>query len=50
MYKCNDGYRPSKQMISNCTSTGHWTPAPEQHSCTLVEGLRILFEKFVRIM
>ena len=39
-YQCNTGYRPSRQNSSVCNSTGHWMPPPEQHVCTLFEGIR----------
>ena len=40
-YKCSDGFRPSKIMTSHCTDLAEWVPAPEQHNCTRVIGLKM---------
>ena len=37
-YQCNDGFRPSLEMISVCTNTSLWGPAPEEQNCVLVTG------------
>ena len=37
-YLCDDGFRPSQQMTSNCTSSGNWVPLPQEHMCTFVTG------------
>ena len=37
-FQCNNGYRPSAVMISICTSTALWIPAPEILNCTLITG------------
>ena len=39
-YRCIGGYRPSTVMLSNCTNAGQWMPPPDQHSCTLVQGMQ----------
>lgn len=44
-YWCNDGYRPSGSMTSICNVTGLWTPVPEQHNCTEVEGEIYLYNQ-----
>ena len=37
-YMCNDGFRPSAIFSSTCVSTARWTPDPEQHNCTFIQG------------
>ena len=37
-YTCDAGFRPSMEFNSTCSSTGYWTPDPEFHNCTLVQG------------
>ena len=38
-YKCDDGFRPSAIHNSTCSITGYWTPDPELHNCTFVQGM-----------
>ena len=37
-YGCNDGFRPSANRLSICSTSSMWIPLPEQHVCTLVVG------------
>ena len=37
-YICDAGFRPSMEFNSTCSNTGCWTPDPEFHNCTLVQG------------
>ena len=37
-YRCNDGFRPSATFTSTCESSALWTPPPQNHNCTFVEG------------
>jgi hypothetical protein len=38
-FHCIDGYRPAATMNSTCNEFGIWIPLPEEHVCTLVEGI-----------
>ncbi len=38
IYQCNEGYRPTAEMTSTCTSTAMWIPAPEELVCTFITG------------
>ncbi len=40
-YQCNGGFLPSDVMISTCTASASWNPAPENHSCILITGVII---------
>ena len=47
-YQCNVGYRPSTVRLSQCTDITAWVPAPEDHNCTLVIGIVMIFALFHR--
>ena len=38
-YQCNNGFRPTAEMISICTDTGRWIPPPEELDCLFVTGI-----------
>ena len=41
-YYCNDGYRPAASETSTCVVMGVWVPLPQEHICTLIEGIAIM--------
>lgn len=49
-FQCRDGYVPSAIMTSTCTSNASWTPAPQEHNCTLVIGERITQPSFFSVV
>lgn len=34
-FRCNDGFIPTTEEISFCTSSGIWYPTPADHICIL---------------
>ena len=40
IFQCNEGYVPSIIRISMCNSFGMWSPAPQEHNCSLIEGIQ----------
>ena len=39
-FQCNEGYVPSIIRISTCNSFGMWSPAPQEHNCSMIEGIQ----------
>ena len=40
-FQCYEGHVPSIMRIATCNNFGMWSPAPQEHSCTLIEGIYI---------
>ena len=41
-FQCNEGYVPSIIRVATCNSFGLWSPAPQEHNCTLIKGIIII--------
>ena len=41
-YKCDEGFRPSLEMNGTCTLEGLWSPAPQEHNCTFIKGIKVI--------
>ena len=41
-FYCDEGYVPSIIRTATCNSSGMWSPAPEEHNCTPIEGIHLI--------
>ena len=39
-FKCDEGFRPSAEVVGTCGSDTRWNPAPSEHNCTFIKGIQ----------
>ena len=49
-YQCDKGFTPSAVFHSTCDSSAMWTPDPEDHNCTFVTGIHMMYIIYMAIV